>query len=44
VGTDGLPVLLKGIVWSGFENETMVKGLQVVCQYSDPFLQVVPHL
>ena len=29
VGTDGLPVLLKGVIWSGFENGTMVKGLQV---------------
>ena len=29
VGTDGLPVLLKGVVWSGFENGTMVTGLQV---------------
>ena len=29
VGTDGLPVLLKGVIWSGFENGTMVNGLQV---------------
>lgn len=29
VGTNGLPVLLKGIIWSGFENGTMVNGLQV---------------
>ena len=29
MGTDGLPVLLKGVIWSGFENGTMVKGLQV---------------
>ena len=29
VGTDGLPVLLKGIIWSGFQNGTMLAGFQV---------------
>ena len=29
VGTNGLPVLLKGVIWSGFDNGTMVNGLQV---------------
>lgn len=29
VGTDGLPVLLRGIIWSGFQNGTMPEGLQV---------------
>ena len=29
VGTDGLPVLLRGIVWGGYQSGTMVEGLQV---------------
>ena len=33
MGTDGLPVLLKGVIWSGFENGTMVNGLQVGTAY-----------
>ena len=28
VGTDGLPVLLKGITWPGFDSGTMLNNLQ----------------
>ncbi len=34
VGTDGLPVLLRGIIWSGFQNGTMLEGLQVMPAHS----------
>lgn len=29
VGSDGLPVLLRGITWPGFDTGTMVSSLQV---------------
>lgn len=29
VGSDGLPVLLRGITWPGFDTGTMVTNLQV---------------
>ena len=38
VGTDGLPVLLRGVIWSGFGNGTMVSGLQVSCHSRGPTL------
>jgi hypothetical protein len=38
MGMDGLPVPLKGVIWSGFENGTMVSGLQVSCHSCGPIL------
>ena len=38
MGADGLPVPLKGVIWSGFENGTMVSGLQVSCHSCGPIL------
>lgn len=38
MGTDGLPVPLKGVIWSGFKNGTMVSGLQVCCHSCGPIL------
>lgn len=39
MGTDGLPVLLRGIIWSGFQNGAMVEGLQVAVST----LPGIPH-
>ena len=46
VGTDGLPVLLKGVIWSGFENGTMVNGLQVrpACRMCSSSCTAATHL
>lgn len=50
VGTDGLPVLLKGITWPGFDSGTMLNNLQARLTFPAPtqiqtalHLKLLPH-